>query len=261
MQAYSNPIDDSLKILELLERYNQGRNNQGSAGAPTVYQQPGLNQDTYSINQFQTPNQQQFAEQEYRRLNPTAPLTNPRNYQELGHSQAILGNEINNLASYTKKAATMIMDLLSVINGLYHHIGALEEMAALAGIYNSTNYDLNVELNAAYSLINIQAEMLNTPVYMLKQAFDLCFETVDPNDYNFTELLSEYYIGLISAIEEKRRQINGNYSESYSQYLQSEMQQQQQPGFSRQRGQDFFPAKAPKLAQTLQRRHASARRG
>jgi predicted unusual protein kinase regulating ubiquinone biosynthesis (AarF/ABC1/UbiB family) len=79
------------------------------------------------------------------------------------------------------------------------------------------------ELDAAHRLIDVAHHMLTNPIYLLEHSFATFAQNIDANDAPFVSVLSRLYMALVEKHENMVQQQTGRYSDSYQQYLQSQI--------------------------------------
>lgn len=184
------------------------------------------------------------------------------------NAMAYLVSEISEVTEIALQALNYAGTNAIAANDLAYHLadvavnGSHQALAANAYLQ---------ELLEAYNLIQAMQVMLSNPFYLANHAFEVFGETVTPEDEGFVNLVSGNYMNFINSFEEKFKSVTGQYTPQFSDYLQTQINQNQYPGFTPPvQNQDtqqlvnsvkaFATAlQTPGFGKQLQRQHAMVR--
>lgn len=235
----TDSIDQASKLIDLIDKL--GQRQSGANLAPGTSQFSPMN-----AAQFQSANPQQIALQELLLRNPQLiaqlqqsqlPTQQQQTSTEKTYSQQQVADMKAQFDVAVKCANEHYQQLLQLwqttknimqaYNAICEYAKELENAVGLGEIANThANAFLN-ELNAAYDMINVQHQMLTNPLFLLTHSFSTFKANISANDSQDVDLVSSFYIEFVRDFEEKHRQISGQYSPQYTEYLQSTVQQPQ----------------------------------
>ena len=254
----SDSLDQASKLIDLIDKL--GQRNSGANLAPGTSQFSPMNSA-----QFQSANPSQIALQELLLRNPQLiSQLQQGQQQQIGQSQSsqtqqpnadgskvFSPQELQTLKSniettfrcaneYRKQLEQLwevTQQVMSVFNAMAQYTAELENVAKLGVVSQKLANSFQQELAAVYEIADIQYAMLNTPQFALLHTSNLINHHIDGTDDSAMGLISEEYVNTVKVFEEKKRQQTGQYSDVYTNHLQSvvspqERLQQPQTGAS-----------------------------
>lgn len=108
-------------------------------------------------------------------------------------------------------------------NAYVEQIAALEQVAQLGFVQKDLANHYLEQLTAAEEMIGVLEQMLSNPIFLIGHAFDVWLTHVQAEDEAFVSIISDLYMKLVSSFEEKFKQQSGQYTPTYTQYLQSQV--------------------------------------
>lgn len=126
-------------------------------------------------------------------------------------------------------AAKMCNEIMSAFNAMCAYAGELEKTLYVAHQHKIHADAFAQELDAAHNMIDVLKQMLTNPEYLVSHAFTVWDNTLQGNVQGLDQRISPAYMQLVANVEERYKQQSGQYSPKYTEYLQSRINQPQQP--------------------------------
>lgn len=272
-QERGNALDEISKVLDFADKI-RGRESHGNFA-------PGQSsQSSMSVGgMFQTRPQEQLAQQEMMLRNPA--MMQQAQQQQTQQQQAEPGSltlsaaqsqqmqqAVNTMLQGAQKQQQLINEtwafasqIMNCYNALAEYTKELEKVAALGTVANTYANAYLDQMSAAQDVVNVQAQMLQDPVYLLHHSFQNWDQNIGI-DKTAMDYISQLFLELVDRFDARYQQATGQPSVPQQQQFQPQQyqqpqQMQQQPDpteFVKQFSQAMTQG-VPTVGKNLQRAH------